>query len=119
MFWLKPDLAIRSGQAFALLIDAKYKLLTSEVFGVDVGQGDFYQMFAYAHRYDCPRVVLLYPQTADIPDALCCDFALENANGKLVTAATVDIRADLGQLEGRKQLIARLKELFQSKEIMS
>jgi len=119
VFWLKPDLAIRNGQAFPLLIDAKYKRLASELSGVDVGQGDFYQMFAYAHRYDCPRVLMIYPQTADMPNAFVCDFDLENANGQSVTAATVDIRVDLGQSEGRKQLIARLKELFQSKEILS
>ena len=66
VFWLKPDLAVRRGQIFPLLMDAKYKRLASDVSGVDVGQGDFYQMFAYAHRYDCPRVLMIYPQTADI-----------------------------------------------------
>ena len=119
VFWLKPDLAIRNGPIFPLLMDAKYKRLGSDLSGVDVAQGDFYQMFAYAHRYDCPRVLMVYPQTADMPNALFSDFALENTNEKCVTVATVDIRVDLGQSEGRKQLIARLKELFQSKEILS
>jgi len=119
VFWLKPDLAVKSGQTFPLLMDAKYKRLAIDVSGVDVGQGDFYQMFAYAHRFDCPRVLMIYPQTADIPNALFSDFVLENSNEKCVTVATVDIRVDLGQSQGRKQLIARLKELFQSKEILS
>jgi 5-methylcytosine-specific restriction enzyme subunit McrC len=116
VFWLKPDLAIRSRQAFHLLIDAKYKRVASDASSVDVGESDFYQMVAYAHRYECPRVVMLFPQTADMPNSLFCEFALENATGKLVTAATVDIRVDLGQAEGRWQLIARLKEVFQVKE---
>lgn len=119
VFWLKPDLAVKSGQIFPLLMDAKYKRLASDVSGVDVGQGDFYQMFAYAHRYDCPRILMIYPQTADLPNAVFSDFVLKNANGKRVTVATVDIRVDLGKAEGRKQLIARLKELFQIKEIPS
>lgn len=118
VYWLKPDLAVRYGQGFPLLIDAKYKRLASAGSGVDVGEDDFYQMFAYASRYECPRVVMLFPQTADMPTALLCDFALEPTNEKLVTAATVDIRVDLGQAEGRRQLIARLKEVFRGKEIL-
>jgi 5-methylcytosine-specific restriction enzyme subunit McrC len=119
VFWLKPDLAIKNGPNFPLLMDAKYKRLASNESDVDVVQGDFYQMFAYARRYDCPRVVMLYPQTTDMLNSLFCEFALENSNGTFVTVATVDIRVNLGQAEGRKQLIARLKELFQYKEIPS
>jgi 5-methylcytosine-specific restriction enzyme subunit McrC len=118
VYWLKPDLAVRCGQTFPLLIDAKYKRVTSAGSVVDVGEDDFYQMFAYAHRYECPRVVMLFPQTADMADALLCNFALEHTGEKLVTAATVDIRVDLGQVEGRWQLIARLKEVFQGKETL-
>lgn len=119
VYWLKPDLAVKCSQAFPLLIDAKYKRVTSAGSVVDVGEGDFYQMFAYAHSYDSPRVVMLFPQTAEMPNAVLCDFALEHTNGKLVTAATVDIRVDLGRAEGRWQVMARLKEVFQGKEILS
>jgi 5-methylcytosine-specific restriction enzyme subunit McrC len=62
VYWLKPDLAVRCGQAFPLLIDAKYKRVTSAGAVVDVSEGDLYQMFAYAHTYECPRVVMLFPR---------------------------------------------------------
>lgn len=112
VYWLKPDLAVRCGQAFPLLIDAKYKRIASDMSGVDVGQSDFYQMFAYAHRYFCPRVVMLYPQTADMPDAVHREFALEEANGRTVVVSTVDIRQDLRRAEGRSQLVAGLKAVM-------
>jgi len=113
VFRLKPDLAIHNGDVFPLLMDAKYKRLKPESFGADVGQDDFYQMFAYAHRYDCPRVLMLYPQTADMPKSGCWEFVLEGTNGKTVVAATVDVRVDLGSKQGRAQVVERLKKVVQ------
>jgi 5-methylcytosine-specific restriction enzyme subunit McrC len=113
VFRLKPDLAVRRGREFPLLVDAKYKGLEPDVPGAGVAQGDFNQMFAYAHRYDCPRVLMLYPQTTDIPSAFTQEFTLEGTNGKTVMVATVDIRLDLGSPDGRKQVVERLKEVCQ------
>jgi 5-methylcytosine-specific restriction enzyme subunit McrC len=115
VFRLKPDLALRSGRTFPLIMDAKYKGLEPDVSGAGVAQGDFNQMFAYAHRYDCPRVLMLYPQTADMPSAFRQEFSLEGTEGKTVAVATVDIRVDLGSVQGRKQIVERLRQVFQSK----
>ncbi|MGO9113411.1 MAG: 5-methylcytosine restriction system specificity protein McrC [Thermoguttaceae bacterium] len=112
-FHLKPDLAVRSGGTFPLLMDAKYKRLEPDVSGASVSQGDFYQMFAYAQRYDCPRVLMLYPQTADMPNEGCWEFVLGGTNGKTVVAATVDVRDDVCSAKGRTQLVERLGKLFQ------
>lgn len=111
VFRLKPDLALRQGRAFPLLVDAKYKWLDGSA-GGGVSRTDFYQMFAYAHRYDCPRVLMLYPQTADIPNAFWREFSLEGAGTKKVVVATVDIRVDLGRAEGRKQVAEQLRHVF-------
>jgi 5-methylcytosine-specific restriction enzyme subunit McrC len=115
VFRLKPDLAIRHDQTFRLLLDTKYKRLAPDVPGVGVAQADFNQMFAYAHRYDCPRVIMLYPQTADMPSAFWCEFALEGINGKTVIVATVDLRLDLSTTQGREQVVKQLSKVFQSK----
>jgi 5-methylcytosine-specific restriction enzyme subunit McrC len=111
VFRLKPDLALRQGRAFPLLVDAKYKSPDWSA-GGGVSRTDFYQMFAYAHRYDCPRVLMLYPQTADVPNALWREFALEGGGAKKVAVGTVDIRVDLGRAEGRKQVVERLRQIF-------
>jgi hypothetical protein len=73
-------------------------------------------MFAYAHRYDCPRVLMLYPQTTDLPGAFTQEFSLEGTKGKTVVVATVDIRLDLGSLQGRGEVVERLRQVFQGKE---
>ncbi|MCW5649698.1 MAG: restriction endonuclease [Ramlibacter sp.] len=60
-FTLRPDITIWRGHTLRRIIDAKWKLLdlASPDWGVD--QADVYQMLAYAVRYRCPRVELVYP----------------------------------------------------------
>jgi 5-methylcytosine-specific restriction enzyme subunit McrC len=119
VFHLKPDLVLRSGSTFPLVVDAKYKGLEPDVSGAGVAQGDFNQMFAYAHIYGCPRVLMLYPQTADVPSACTQEFALEGTNGKTVVVATLDIRPDLGSSQGRGEVIERLRQVVQGKGVLS
>jgi 5-methylcytosine-specific restriction enzyme subunit McrC len=114
VFRLEPDLAIHRDGKFPLLVDAKYKQLKKGAPVFDVAQGDFYQMFAYAHRYRCPRVLMLYPQTADMPDPIRSDLALEGTNGeKTVVVATVDVRDLRKKAQGR--VVEELRQVFQSK----
>lgn len=110
VFPLKPDLAFRDGARFPLLLDAKYKLLDAESRRLGVAPDDFYQMFAYAHRYNCPRVVVVYPQTAGMPEPLHACYVVEDA-GRQIAVTTVDLRLDL-QHE-RAMLIQCLKMLLQ------
>lgn len=112
VFRLKPDLVLRHGNAFPLLIDAKYKKLKPELSGVGVSQADFNQMIAYAHRYDSARILMLYPQTADMANSFYREFALEGTDGKTVVVATVDICVDLGQAQQRTRIIERFKQRF-------
>lgn len=111
VFRLKPDLAFRRGARFPVLLDAKYKRLDPSDARLGVSPADLYQMHAYARRYDCPRVLLLYPQTADTPAPLRRRFALEGTD-KIVEAATLDLRIDLKTREGKRQLSAQLRELL-------
>ncbi|HMA33848.1 MAG TPA: hypothetical protein VKY74_05145 [Chloroflexia bacterium] len=114
-FELRPDLAFRLAGAFPLLLDTKYKQLKDTDAKLGVAQGDFYQMYAYAQRYHCPRVLLLYPQTAGLDAPLQVPFAADGPGGAaVITAATVDLRGDLGQATVRQALQARLRTLFDS-----
>jgi 5-methylcytosine-specific restriction enzyme subunit McrC len=114
VFRLKPDLAFRNGDSFPLLLDAKYKQLKPTDRKLGVSESDFYQMHAYAHRYQCPRVLLLYPQTADIPQPLQAEFALEDSE-RVIVAATVDLRGDLSKSQERDKLTTRLKTILTNK----
>ncbi len=61
------------------------------------------QMFAYAMKYDCPRVILLYPKTSE-KDVLVNNF--DFGLGKTLQTTTVDICRDLkaGKEELKKEL---------------
>ena len=112
VFRLEPDLALRTPNGtFPLLLDTKYKALTPAERGTSgLAPADMYQMHAYARRYACPRVLLLYPQTAGMTTPLRLRFDLEG--GGVVQAATLDLRVELGKREGVGQLIDEMKEVL-------
>lgn len=108
VFRLKPDMVFRRGGDFPLLIDAKYKALTDRAGQGGVSQSDFYQMFAYAHRYAAPRVLLLYPQVVAAHRAR---FYLID-HPATVSAATVNLRRDLSKAENQRALAGELRQLL-------
>lgn len=108
VFRLKPDLALRLGTAYPLLLDTKYKKLTGEGSRLGVSQGDFYQMYAYSQRYRCPRVLLLYPQ-GERP--LRQHFLFADGTS-VITAATINLRRDLRGRNGRMALISELNRII-------
>ena len=113
VFHLKHDLALRAGDGtFPLLLDTKYKALTpAERGAVGTSPADMYQMHAYARRYACPRVLLLYPQTAGMTTPFRLHFDLEG--GGMVQAATLDLRVDLGGAKGVRHLAEELKMILE------
>ena len=112
VFHLKPDLAFSRMKQFPLLLDAKYKRLNQADAKLGVSQADFYQMHAYAHRYACQRVILIYPQTTEMPEPLRAQFVVEGAQ-ITIDAVTVNLQVALESRNGRSQLIHELKYLLQ------
>jgi 5-methylcytosine-specific restriction enzyme subunit McrC len=112
VFQTRPDLAIRRDRNdFPLLIDTKYKRLDKNDLKLGVSQADFYQMYGYSHRYDCPRVVLLYPQMEGTPEPLRVCFSLHSSS-KVIEAATVDLRIDMRDKQGQLNLVNELKTIL-------
>lgn len=111
VFQTIPDIAFRSGNEFPLLIDTKYKRLDEKDRRAGVTPGDFYQMHAYAHRYQCSRVVLLYPEMADSHGPIRTSFRLHDSE-RTIAVNSVNICVDLSRSEDRANLIAELKQLF-------
>ena len=112
IFLLKPDLVFRDQFArFPLLLDAKYKRLDKTDARLGVSQADFYQMHAYARRYDCKRVLLLYPQVVGMTQPLKARFDVEETFISIV-AATVDLRIDLSRPQGRESLAGELRDIL-------
>ena len=59
-----PDIALRSGSQVAFILDAKWKPVdtTTRDLKHGIAQEDVYQLHAYAARYRCAAVALVYPR---------------------------------------------------------
>ena len=111
VFLLKPDLVFRRGEDYPLLVDAKYKRLDSADAKLGVSEADFYQMNAYAQRYQCAHVILIYPQTAGMSEPARARFVVNGAEISIV-AATVNLQVALQGAEGRALMINELRGIL-------
>jgi len=98
MFQLRPDLVIEhSGKRWVM--DTKWKRLDSEMKTKHYGlsQADFYQMFAYGHKYlnGGGDLVLIYPRRSQFQEALP---VFEYAPGMRLWVVPFDL--ELGRLIG-------------------
>lgn len=63
-----PDVIVRQSNRVALIIDTKWKRITSiNDPKRGVSQADVYQLMAYGRLYECQNVVLLYPHHGGLP----------------------------------------------------
>ena len=78
-----------------------------------VGQADVYQMMAYAHVYQCERLLLLYPHHAGLGSEAAGLTCVHQING------TDDSRIAVGtlSLSNPKAAIGQLKDLLSVDEL--
>ncbi len=80
-FQLKPDLLISLPNERKVVLDTKWKLLDERSSNGGLSQSDFYQMFAYGHKYLKGKgdMVLIYPacETFKEPIENCFEFDKE------------------------------------------
>ena len=112
VFRLKPDLVFRANDQFPVVMDIKYKHLDETDRKLGVAESDFYQMYAYANRYACPRVILLYPQTVELSAPQRALFKLEGSNQE-IWAVTVNLLQNLAAPEAKKALKMELQEILE------
>jgi 5-methylcytosine-specific restriction enzyme subunit McrC len=72
LFQLKPDIMLMPalGDLPVLILDTKYKRLKLQPAHLGLAENDLYQMVAYATRFNCKNVLLIYPQPLDTPPVL-------------------------------------------------
>ncbi len=107
-FQLIPDILLRKGNRIELIIDTKYKILDPDKKYWGISQADMYQMFAYGKKYDCKRIVLLYPWN----DSLSTDPGVLETyffeNDFRLYVATINLKRDL------KKELRSVKEEFRA-----
>lgn len=112
VFRLKPDLVFKNNDHFPVVMDIKYKHLDEGDRKLGIAQSDFYQMYAYANRYNCPQVILVYPQTPKLSASKRACFEIEATHQK-IWAVTVNLLKNLSEPEARQTLKAELKEILE------
>lgn len=91
-FQLRPDITIRSGDETVALLDAKWKRLDLGEPNSGVASGDAYQMNAYASRYNCKRLALVYPASAACAPGKITEFVLMTEERPILEVVAVDVR---------------------------
>jgi 5-methylcytosine-specific restriction enzyme subunit McrC len=106
-FALQPDILFKKDNKTKLIIDTKYKLLDEEEKNYGISQVDAYQMYAYAKKYDCPTVIMLYPKHINI-----CDIRNEYSfdENKKLQIRIIDICINLK--DKKDDLIKELKNII-------
>ena len=96
-FRLIPDIVLIKNEKAELIIDTKYKVLDSSKRYYGVSQEDVYQMFAYLHKFECSRGVLLYPWNEKLSSSERTGIVKPYCFDKTRTLhiATIDLKRDL------------------------
>ena len=108
VFRLLPDLVFRVEDHYPLLVDFKYKQIDISDYKLGVAESDFYQMYAYLRKFNTPRVILIYPQTASIVDPLRACFNLDDSK-QGIWVSTINLLKNLADPIAKKALITELK----------
>ncbi|UIJ72369.1 McrC family protein [Aurantimonas sp. HBX-1] len=91
-FQLRPDITVQSGDESLAILDAKWKRLDLGEPNSGVSSGDAYQMNAYASRYRCKRLALVYPASGDCPPGKITEFVLMTEERPILEVVAVDVR---------------------------
>lgn len=91
-FQLRPDITVQSGDECVAIVDAKWKRLDLGEPNSGVSSGDAYQMNAYASRYRCKRLALVYPASRDCPPGRITEFVLMTEERPLLDIVAIDVR---------------------------
>lgn len=108
VFLLKPDMLFTYYGSNVLILDTKYKQLTTATRIKGISENDLYQMLAYASRLECLQTIILYPQTAQISQERLQLQAI-GYPGQLFIA-TLNLRQSLSK---PTPIIQEFKEIFQ------
>ena len=88
-FALRPDIVITMGNRIVVM-DTKWKRLTNDLnSNYGISQGDMYQMYAYAKKYNTSEIWLLYPKNNEVGDRK--DISFKSDDGVTVSTYFVDV----------------------------
>ena len=108
-FTMIPDIFLKGSPP--IIIDTKYKLLTTEERKFKISQADLYQIYAYCRESGTRIAILLYPAgiNVEIPERV---FTLGRENLIELHIKTISLEYDLSKEEGISSFVQALAEKF-------
>ena len=101
MFALRPDVVITKDDGTQVILDTKWKsLCPNPRVNYGISQGDMYQMYAYAKKYEATDVIVLYPLKAEMRGQPPIGF--ESEDGVRVRIRFIDLEDMDASLEAIK-----------------
>ncbi|MDH4619422.1 McrC family protein [Brevibacillus sp. AY1] len=88
-FLLKPDIVVQRGHS-SIVLDTKWKRLSTEQSNYGISQSDMYQAYAYHQKYGAKTVFLLYPSTGSMGNTTE-PFTYRSKDGVTVRIGFVDL----------------------------
>ena len=111
-FLLRPDISIFVKDQIVVILDAKWKQLSPSEPHASVSSADAYQMHAYGSRYQCDRLVLVYPASAGCDPGLVREFCLQTPGKPSIEVVAVDVfdlSFESNPLTGLEGVFARIQ----------
>lgn len=109
VFQLKPDIVIEKNGVEEIIIDTKWKSISSVYNRHGVNTQDIYQMYSYITRYENAKlVILLYPENENIQNTnlkYLESWMLDDDHNKKIKVCSVS-------LENETDTIKKLKEII-------
>ena len=89
-FALRPDIVITRENGIKIILDTKWKSLVDKPrLNYGISQADMYQMYAYAKKYETPKIWLLYPVNDEMRAHQ--DISFDSEDGVNVRLFFVDV----------------------------
>ena len=85
-FRLRPDITIQDDDQVVAILDAKWKQLIPSEPNAGVSSADAYQMNAYASRYRCKRITLIYPASGRCAPGRVREFRFQTSGQPISTS---------------------------------
>lgn len=105
-----PDVVVSSKGRAVIVLDTKWKSLVAPSADTrrGISQADVYQMIAYAHVYQCKRLVLLYPHRneLDCAEGSICSYRITGTDDLTLTVASIAL-SDLGQVKEKLRVMVQ------------
>lgn len=89
-FALRPDLVVTRDDGSIVVLDTKWKkLIDSKSKNYGISQGDMYQMYAYAKKYNTSEIWLIYPVNDTMRNHEIISF--DSGDGVVVSVFFIDV----------------------------